>query len=314
MWPVTAMRFLFVTYLFISEAMLAKNKRPYDPSSLGAEERLLANVRDLYASNTLSAERSQEILNDISNATALRSFRKMKKTSKGNTSRTLKKKFAKGCLWPPTYKAWVRVKNLKSGIEEKQMCSFILPHEYLAALEKKARREVFMCRDGLDPLSLKHLQSCERSAGTQLLGLGLWGDGVPVNWDRTESVETFSLNLPGQVGQYKPLRLPITSLSRKQVTENTWYDVMDVIAWSLRHCADGTYPGHRHDFEPWKPSDKVRAKQAQKELPVRAALVEVRGDWKMFGEIFHFPKWNQNAGICWRCPCTPEEEIRANLH
>ena len=311
-WTASAMKFLVMMYLFASEAMLAKNKRPYDASSLGPEQRLMANVRDLFASNTLSAQRSQEVLNDVANATALRSFKKMKKESKGNVSRNLKKKFLKGNVWPASYKAFVRVKDLKSGQEVKELVSFLLPREFLTVLAKKARREVLMCRTGLDAKSLQHLESCEKSSGQELLGLGLWGDGVPVNWDRTESVETFSLNLPGQIGKYKPLRLPITALSRKQVTENTWTDVMDVIAWSLRYCSVGIHPPQRHDFAPWKPSDKDRAKLANKELPVRAALVEVRGDWKMFGEIFHFPKWNENAGICWRCPCKPGEEIPLN--
>lgn len=290
--------------------MLSKNKRPYDASSLGAEQRLLANVRDLFASNTVSAERSQELINDVADVAPLRAFRKLKKTSKGNVARALKTKFMKGCLWPESYKALVRVKCLKTGKEEQQKCSFLLPHEVLAALAKVSHPEVFMNRSGLDPKSLGHLEKCERAAGQQLLALGLWGDGVPVNWDRTESVETFSLNLPGQIGAFKPLRLPITALSRKQVTENTWTDIMSVIAWSLRHAANGTYPVARHDLEPWQPADAKRAKKASKELGLRAALVEVRGDWKMFGEIFHFPKWNQLAGICWRCTCKPHQDIR----
>ena len=179
----------------------------------------------------------------------------------------------------------------------------MLPHEPIAALAKAGRREVFMCRVELDPLSLNHLQSCERKAGQGLLALGLWGDGVPVNWDRVESVETFSLNLPGQSGTYKPLRLPITFLSRKQVIAKTWTDIMEVIAWSLRHAADGSCPVVRHDRvagceRPWRTNDAKRAKLVGKELPVRAALVEVRGDWKVFGEISisrHGTRWRAFA-------------------
>ena len=311
---VSAMKLLVVAFLFVSDAMLAKTKRPYDPSALRGEPKLLANVRDLFASNTVSAKRSQELINDVSSAAgSLRSFKRLRNDKNSNVARTLKNKFLKNVLWPPNYKAWVRVKNLKTSEEEWQVLSFMLPHETIAALDKAGRREVVMCRAGLDPLSLNHLQSCERKAGQELLALGLWGDGVPVNWDRTESVETFSLNLPGQSGTYKPLRLPITSLSRKQVTENTWTDIMEVVAWSLRHAADGSYPVVRHDRpagceRPWRTDDAKRAKLAGKELPVRAALVEVRGDWKMFGEIFHFPKWNQVAGICWKCSCTPDQD------
>lgn len=304
------MRLFLVAWLLLAEAMLNKNKRPYDPSSLASEQRLFANLRDLYASNTVSAQRAQEIVNDVASAApGLRSFGKLKNNKKANVARTLRNKFLKGVLWPKSYQAWIRVYNLKKGVEEQQLCSFMLPHETLAALDAAGHRDVLMDRAGLDPLSLEHLQKCERSSGHQLLALGVWGDGVPVNYDRSESVETFSLNLPGQSGVYKTLRLPITALSRKQVTENTWTDVMEVIAWSMRHLANGTRPTTRHDCAEWRQSDSKRAKQAHTapELPVRAALVEVRGDWKMFGEIFHFPKWNTSAGICWRCTCKPEE-------
>jgi hypothetical protein len=34
-------------------------------------------------------------------------------------------------------------------------------------------------------------------------------------------------------------------------------------------------------------------------------LVEVRGDWKMMGDIFRFPRHNTTSGICWRCKTTP---------
>jgi hypothetical protein len=33
--------------------------------------------------------------------------------------------------------------------------------------------------------------------------------------------------------------------------------------------------------------------------------VEVRGDWKMMGDIFRFPRHNTKSGICWRCKTTP---------
>ena len=27
----------------------------------------------------------------------------------------------------------------------------------------------------------------------------------------------------------------------------------------------------------------------------------------MFAEVFGFPKWNNSAGLCWRCNCTPDQ-------
>ena len=83
-----------MAWLALSDAMLSKNTRPYDPSLLATEQRLLANVRDLFASNTLSANRAQELINDVASASpGLRSFAKMKRSRKANISRTLKKNF-----------------------------------------------------------------------------------------------------------------------------------------------------------------------------------------------------------------------------
>ena len=75
-----------------------------------------------------------------------------------------------------------------------------------------------------------------------MVPLGLWGDGVPGNWDRTESVEVVSLNLPGQSGKYKNLRLPFTALSHKLVTYGTFDDIMAVVAWSLQYAVLGKFP------------------------------------------------------------------------
>ena len=161
---------------------------------------------------------------------------------------------------------------------------------------------------GLDIKSKEHLEHCKAQAqDNSLIPLGIWGDGAPCNWNREESVETFSLNLPGQKGEFRKLRLPITALCRRHVSENTWDDILKVVSWSLRHCANGTYPQRRHNNTPWLKSDKQRRKNAQQRFDFKAALVEVRGDWKFFGECFKFPKHNTKEGCCWSCRCTPEQ-------
>ena len=66
----------------------------------------------------------------------------------------------------------------------------------------------------------------QMEAGRSLVAMGLWVDGVPVNWDRTESVETFSINFQGIQKEYNALRLPITAISRKQIGTN-----MGMISW-----------------------------------------------------------------------------------
>ena len=34
-------------------------------------------------------------------------------------------------------------------------------------------------------------------------------------------------------------------------------------------------------------------------------LVEVRGDWKLYSDVFRLPAWNSKAGCCYRCTATP---------
>ena len=58
--------------------MLSKHKRPYDAAILPPDKRLSANVRDIFATNQLSGIRTQELINDISDA-GVTSFRRMKK-------------------------------------------------------------------------------------------------------------------------------------------------------------------------------------------------------------------------------------------
>ena len=294
-------------YHAVSGSMLSKNKRPYDVDDLPPRKRLLHNVRDIWANNLLPSSRVQELLNDAADAGAS-GCRSMRRPATGNnTARNLRRAYSKRNQWPSLYLCSVRVKHPKSGEECVEQLAFMLPHESIEVLARLGDPTVLQARLGMDPKSQQHLESCEAKAGCQLVGVGLWGDGVPCNWDRTESAECFSVNLPGQAKDYKGLRLPVTTLSRKMIGPHTWHDIMEVIAWSFRHLAAGVWPLKRHDGSDFSKADARRATSAGQPLGIRGALVEVRGDWKMFAEVFGFPKWNNSAGLCWRCNCTPDQ-------
>lgn len=292
--------------------MLSKNQRPYDVSELPPARRLRPNLQDLFASNQISGSRVQEIINDVA-AAGNDDFERLRGPLGGNASRNLRRSFLKRSQWPHIYWAQIRVLNLRTDEEELQWCAFQLPHEYLDVLARLGSMDVLRSKTGLDPLTLNHLTFCERQAGGELVALGLWGDGVPVNWDRTESVETLSMRLPGQAGRWKHMRMPLTAVSRKQISEHTWHDIMAVLKWSFTHCAAGTRPTIRHDGSAWRASDSYRSrlvlKSGRLHDGVRASLCEVCGDWKMFGETFGFPKHNTKAGCCWKCTCTPEQVL-----
>ena len=85
----------------------------------------------------------------------------------------------------------------------------------------------------------------------------------------------------------------------KCVRKKTFDELLAVFAWDLEHLATGKRATCRHDRTPWKASDMARAKLAAKEpdLPFRAALCEVRGDWEFYKECFDFPAWNTLKGI-----------------
>ena len=112
--------------------MLSKNKRPYDASELPPPRRLRANVLDIYSNNLLSGKRSQELINDMTEAGAS-GLESLRRPVSGNTMRFLRRSLDKRNLWPTNYMAQVRVMS-KSKAEELQWCAFCLPHEYLHVL------------------------------------------------------------------------------------------------------------------------------------------------------------------------------------
>ena len=179
--------------------------------------------------------------------------------------------------WMPHYWAQVRVKNIRTGAEEWQWMAFHLPHEIVQVLQHTSLLEKLLETDGLDPVSLEHLDACEEEAGCPLLALGLWGDECPCNWDRSESLAVLSLSLPGLTGANSTMRIPITCFGEKQKGPNTWQDIMAVVKWSLEILATGRPAGARHDGSHWLKSDTKR--QAGKAVQ-RSCLVEVRADWK----------------------------------
>ena len=46
-------------------------------------------------------------------------------------------------------------------------------------------------------MSLKHLEEAEQLFKGDFIGLTLWSDGVPVSWDRSESIQCWTWHLHG---------------------------------------------------------------------------------------------------------------------
>ncbi|MFM7981330.1 MAG: hypothetical protein ACKPKO_18640, partial [Candidatus Fonsibacter sp.] len=62
----------------------------------------------------------------------------------------------------------------------------------------------------------------------------------------------------------------------------------------------------KHDGSEFGQNDLWRAKQAGKMFTNTGVLLQCRGDWAFYKQIFNFPGWNE-ASICWRCGCSAAE-------
>ena len=128
----------------------------------------------------------------------------------------------------------------------------------------------------------------------------------PCNWDRTKSLEALVLSFPGIGDSLQAARIPLFGiLKHDTVKHETYHDVMSILAWSLRCLAEGRFPGKRHDGSPFGSTDWTRQKKASEHTLTKGALVELRGDWAFYKQVFKFPQFNERAGCCWRCNITP---------
>ena len=295
--------------------MLSKRARPEDPDSFDVQRRLGENVRQLYASNAISARRAHTMVQDAHLAGVSSTMLPADPhTNLQNIARHWRARSFNLQLWPDVYWCQIKTWNAKNGQEEEQWVAVHLIHEIMDMIAKLGVPECYGSTDSMDPKAKAHLDSVKVSTGvSNLIGIGLHGDGVPCNWDKSESCEVVSINLPGVEGKWRNMRIPICCLYHSHMGPNTWDDLMEVWAWSLRWCLHGIYPGVRHDGLPWQEgADKRRSKLAGTDLRMQSILLEIRGDWKFFCEAFHMPQWNATAGICWDCDCTAAQVFRVS--
>ena len=76
------------------------------------------------------------------------------------------------------------------------MISINLIHEVVEEVLRHSSREKLLSTGGMDPRTREHLEAVRQELQVdELLGIGIWIDGTPYNWDRTESLEVISVRL-----------------------------------------------------------------------------------------------------------------------
>ena len=302
--------FLLVVGLFgHGLCMFQKRGREEGPDEGDPHKKLRNNVADLFLANEIAGARAGSVFQDAA-ACGLRGFRKLAEgaKSKKNVHRNILRTLGKNSKWPELYWAKIRVWKPKQQVESWSWVPFLLPHELVAALSSSAASpDQLFSREGLSQHGRRHIDMAEQQLGdSRLVPIGLWGDGVPCNYDRSESLECFTVHLPGQTGKYRDLRIPCCVLNKKFVLKDeTFDDIMSVLTWSFEQLALGTMPVKKHDGSPFAKQDKKRKKAAGQSIP-RGILVELAGDWAFYKSLLRLPQHNEKDGCCWLCAATPD--------
>ena len=137
--------------------MQSKHERAYNPADTSAAKRLRLNVSDLFAGNTVTGKRTQELLNDATQGGAV-DCRPWQKRITTNTARDLRRKMLKNIQWPKLYEFEVSCQNLRTNTIQKQLVKVMLPSEVLSGILSRSERDLLYGRPEMDPKTLEHLE------------------------------------------------------------------------------------------------------------------------------------------------------------
>lgn len=289
--------------------MFSRASQPSSSSHVPPEVAFEDDVADLYAENLVSAQRVSKLLDKATKAGVKNINAKVKRTIGKNQARSFTRHRLRRTKWPSYYWFDCRVRHKRTQDEFVTQICMVLPHEVLDMLVELGDLEALLSEVNLDTAGKKHMQWMrDQLRVEQLLGWGMHGDGIPCNYDRTESVVMISLNLPGLSGRNGRMRIPLVVLPDHAISDDTFDDINEVFAWSMRHLLVGARPVCRHDGASWHTSDMYRGKKTC-DLGFRACLVQARGDWDWMGKCFHFPFHSVKEGCCWLCTCKRDEVV-----
>ena len=300
-------RFAIVWYLLLGTARSMFHKR-----SMGAnydeappDKKLRLNLASLYGTNDVSGQRAAVLFRDAHNAGADH-FRDLRDIlPDGNASRNVSTRLLRRGKqkWPSLYYAPIRVFDRKKQAIVRSLVPFLLPHEIIHQMLLTNTVADITSQTGLSVDTRSFMQRCSAHFSSSFVGLGLWADGVPCNWDRSQSLEVITMYLPGLSGQNAAIRFPVVVLQKRFVAkEVTYEDIFKVLVWSFESLAVGIMPSSRHDNRSWRKGvDARRSKLAGKPILLKGILAEIRGDWAMYSSIFRLGNWKANANCCWKC-------------
>ena len=201
-----------------AQAMYHKRSLPEEDGRSSAQRLLRAEYDDMFLTGNIQGPRAHRLYR-LSAATGNNMMKKRAKLSmdKKHAARNLLKQMVKGSKWPSLYVAHIEAFSQKTQKAVEMKVNFLLPHEIIYMMADKMRdHDALYDISGMAEISQENLaKSCQELGEARRLGLGLWGDGVPVNYDRSQSMEMLCWSLPGHVNNFGLMRVPFTCINKK---------------------------------------------------------------------------------------------------
>ena len=147
-----------------------------------------------------------------------------------NANRSLKRRLLKNNHWPKLYWADIPIFDPKQQIQKSVPMPFILPHELVATFFQWGEPEFILGQQVLQEdadLLARHAAACQPPKDPKtLFPLGIWSDGVPCNFDRTQSLEVVAMSFPSLPGIRVPLFVIKKCFQIKQCTMDSIFRVL----------------------------------------------------------------------------------------
>ncbi len=172
------------------------HKRQREDEDVDPTKRLRHNLADLFTSADIPGTRAQSLFAhaELAGAAHVSDLARVGNRGRaaGNCNRDLLAKLRKRRKWPKLYYAQIRTWSPKLQAETQAWVPFMLPHEVFHDIACRSDVAALCEGVGLSNATKAHMASAKLELGIdQACCLGMWGDAVPCNWDRSQSMFFF---------------------------------------------------------------------------------------------------------------------------
>ena len=171
-------------------------------------------MHSLFLNSKLAGQDAEQLQNEIADC-GVTGFKRKRTSGENKTNPKAARNMLRKCLkhsqWPPISVAEIRTYHPKMQMEILQDMAFILPHELLFALGDFNSVDKLTTLDGAATSVKNHCQAAAELLQCPVAAMGLWCDGTPFNWERTQKLGTFADQFPRFIWVEQNLEVPCCS-------------------------------------------------------------------------------------------------------